>query len=75
VDLLVTDVVMPKMSGVELAQRLRLTLPELRTVFISGYSKDMHEREWGSVEGADFLQKPFASEALAAKVREVLNGR
>jgi CheY-like chemotaxis protein len=75
VDLLVTDVVMPKMSGVELAQRLRLTLPELRTVFISGYSKDMHEREWGSVEGADFLQKPFASEALAAKVRKVLDGR
>ncbi len=75
VDLLVTDVVMPKMSGVELARRARLTLPGLRTLFISGYSEDTHERKWESQAGAKFIQKPFAPDALAAKVREVLEGR
>ena len=72
VDLLVTDVVMPKLSGVELARRARLALPGLRALFISGYSEDTHEREWASLGDEDFLQKPFAPEALAAKVREVL---
>jgi two-component system, cell cycle sensor histidine kinase and response regulator CckA len=75
VDLLLTDVVMPKMSGGELARRARLTLPGLRTLFISGYSEEMRERTWESPAGAKFLQKPFAPEALAAKVREVLEGR
>ena len=75
VDLLVTDVVMPKMSGVELARRLRLTLPGLRAIFISGYSEDTHEREWVSLGSEKFLQKPFSPKALAKKVREVLEGR
>jgi two-component system, cell cycle sensor histidine kinase and response regulator CckA len=75
VDLLLTDVVMPKMSGVELAQRLRLALPGLRALFVSGYSEDTHRCAWASLEGANFLQKPFEPEALAAKVREVLDGR
>ena len=75
VDLLVTDVVMPKMGGVELASRARLTLPGLRTLFISGYSQDTHERGWASLAGEKFLQKPFSPEALAKKVREVLEGR
>ena len=74
-DLLVTDVVMPMMSGVELARRARLTLPGLRTLFISGYSEDPHERKWKSLAGEKFLQKPFSAEALARKVREVLEGR
>ncbi|MBI5084820.1 MAG: response regulator, partial [Acidobacteria bacterium] len=75
VDLLITDVVMPKMSGVELARRARLIRPGLRALFISGYSHDTHEREWESMGDAQFLQKPFAPGALAAKVREALNGR
>jgi CheY-like chemotaxis protein len=75
VGLLVTDIVRPKMSGVELARRARLALPALRTLFISGYSEDTHEREWESQAGASYLQKPFSPEALAAKVREVLEGR
>ncbi len=75
VDLLLTDIVMPKMSGVELARRLRLAVPGLRTIFISGYSEGTHEREWGALDGADFLQKPFAPQALAAKVREMLDRR
>jgi DNA-binding response OmpR family regulator len=75
VDLLVTDIVMPKMSGVELARRARVALAGLRTLFVSGYSEDTHEREWESQAGASYLQKPFSSEALAAKVREVLERR
>lgn len=75
VDLLVTDIVMPKMSGVELTRRLRTNLPGLKAVYISGYSEDKHEREWASFERANFLQKPFTPEALAAKVREVMDGR
>jgi CheY-like chemotaxis protein len=75
VDLLVTDVVMPKMSGVELARRARLALPGLRALFISGYSEETHQREWASLEDEKFLQKPFSPEALAKKVREVLEGR
>jgi len=73
VDLLVTDIVMPKMSGVELARRLQASLPGLKTIYISGYSEDTHGCEWGSLEGACLLQKPFEPEALAAKVREVLD--
>jgi CheY-like chemotaxis protein len=75
VDLLVTDVAMPKMSGVELARRLRLTLPGLRTIFISGYSEDTHAQQRKSLPGAGFLQKPFSPQDLAQKVREVLEGR
>jgi hypothetical protein len=75
VDLLLTDVVMPKMSGVELARRLRLTLPGLRTLYVSGYSQETHELEWGSLGSEKFLQKPFPPQALARKVREALAGR
>jgi PAS domain S-box-containing protein len=75
VDLLITDVVMPKMSGVELARRARLCRAGLRTLFISGYSAVTHERKWESLQEASFLQKPFSPEALAKKVREALEGR
>jgi PAS domain S-box-containing protein len=75
VDVLVTDVVMPSMSGVELARRARLVQPGLRALFISGYSEETHEREWASLGDEQILQKPFAPEALAKKVREVLERR
>ena len=73
VDMLITDVAMPKMSGVELAKRIRLTLPGLKMLFISGYSQDTHEGNWEFPSGGQFLQKPFSPDALAAKVREVLD--
>ncbi len=68
-DLLVTDLVMPGMSGDELAARLHERLPDLRVLFISGYS------EVGDAHDADrfpFLQKPFKPEALVAAVRRAL---
>ena len=72
VDLLVTDIMMPNMMGTELAKRIQLMLPGLRTLFISGYSEDTHEGKWELPADGKFLQKPFSPEVLAKKVREVL---
>jgi nitrogen-specific signal transduction histidine kinase len=72
IDLLLTDVVMPSMSGRELSQALRILRPELKIIHMSGYTDDAVLRlgiqEWG----ATFLQKPFSLAALARKVREML---
>jgi PAS domain S-box-containing protein len=73
IDLLLTDVVMPRMSGSELAQRAREIVPGLAVLYISGYPHDaiMHEGRLG--EGVELLSKPFTMQALAAKVRESLD--
>jgi two-component system cell cycle sensor histidine kinase/response regulator CckA len=69
--LLLTDIVMPGMSGVELARNLRMIKPELSVLLISGYMDDVgvsvREPSWA------YLQKPFTPEAVADKVREVLD--
>jgi CheY-like chemotaxis protein len=72
-DLLVTDIRMPHMSGFELYDELRQIRPELKTVFMSGYS----ETAYSSLEhdGATaFLQKPFGIADLATRVRSLLDG-
>lgn len=71
IDLVVTDVVMPKMSGCELATSLGAMYPEVKVLFISGYPDDAMSGE--SVEGKELLQKPFSLNALAARVRSLLN--
>ncbi|HEX2168034.1 MAG TPA: PAS domain S-box protein [Longimicrobiales bacterium] len=75
ITLLVTDVVMPGMSGSELARRLRDMKPTLRVLFTSGYTADAIERHGGFEPGTAFLEKPFTPDALARKVREVLDDR
>ncbi|MBI4957772.1 MAG: PAS domain-containing protein [Myxococcales bacterium] len=71
--LLVTDVMMPLMSGPELAGRLATVVPNLRILFVSGYADDTLT-EWGALgPGAHFIPKPFSAEALAQKVRAVLD--
>ena len=75
VDLLVTDVVMPGASGVELYRSLALTRPDLRVLYVSGYARDGVERHGIIEPGAAFLQKPFTAAALVGKVREALNAR
>jgi len=73
IDLLVTDVVMPKMSGRELSQVLGSLRPELKTIHMSGYTDDAVLRHGIHELGATFLQKPFSLGTLARKVRESLD--
>ena len=73
--ILVTDLVMPGMSGRELAEALTALRPKLRVLYISGYTDDAVVRHGILAEGLPYLQKPFSAEALAAKVREVVDGR
>ena len=71
-DLLITDVIMPGLSGKELVDRLRESRPELRYLFISGYTDKVKLQHGLSEERVDFLAKPFAAEDLARKVQEML---
>lgn len=73
IQLMVTDVVMPKMSGRELATRLAPMRPEMKTLFLSGYTDDAVLRHGILAEKMPFLQKPFKTEVLPQKVREVLD--
>ena len=73
IHLLVTDVIMPEMSGRQLADRLRDGRSELKVLFVSGYTDDAIIRHGILEPGIAFLQKPFTPEALARKVRAVLD--
>jgi two-component system cell cycle sensor histidine kinase/response regulator CckA len=74
VDLLLTDVVMPGMSGAELAEQLRQLREDLAVLYMSGYTESFVGRR--GVQGTgDFLQKPFTPEVLAQRVRQVLDER
>ncbi len=72
-DLLITDAIMPSISGIELARRIRASHPGLKVLFISGYSDQPGERDQTAAEGAAFLQKPFSADSLGRKIRQVLS--
>jgi two-component system, cell cycle sensor histidine kinase and response regulator CckA len=72
-DLLISDVIMPGMNGPELAGKLRAVRPGLRVLYVSGYTDSAISREDELGPGTLFLHKPFTTEQLAEKVREILD--
>ena len=72
IDLLITDVVMPRLGGRELAGRLTAQRPGLQVLFMSGYANDALTRQGHALDARDFLQKPFAGTQLLERVNTML---
>ena len=73
IELMVTDVIMPGMSGREVAERLQTARPKMKVLYVSGYTDNIIAERGMLAPGMAFLQKPFSPSNLAAKVREVLD--
>jgi signal transduction histidine kinase len=72
IDLLLADLVLPGMSGNQLAEEVKARQPEARVLFMTGYSRDAIGQQWPSDEGVEMLHKPLTQDALEQKVRAVL---
>ncbi len=72
--LLITDVVMPQMGGLELSRRLTALRPDLKVLYVSGYSEDDMNEQGVLSPDVEFLEKPFTPQAIARKVQEILTG-
>jgi two-component system, cell cycle sensor histidine kinase and response regulator CckA len=75
VDLVITDMVMPRMTGRELGERLKTAHPGTRVIYMSGYTDDVLVRSGALGPGMSFLQKPLRPEVLTSKVRETLDAK
>jgi two-component system, cell cycle sensor histidine kinase and response regulator CckA len=75
IDLVLTDVVMPGMSGPELGERLLRQRPNLKVMYMSGYTDEMVNRSGAPGRRIDFLQKPLRPDSLASRVREALDSQ
>jgi PAS domain S-box-containing protein len=73
IDLILSDVVMPEMNGRELAKKLQAIIPDLKRLFMSGYTANIIAHQNVLDEGVSFIEKPFSIKELAAKVRAVLD--
>lgn len=74
IHLLLTDMVMPGMRGHELAEQLCSSRPRMKVLYVSGYTDGSVAENGDLAPGSAFLEKPFSSDALARKVRQVLSG-
>ena len=74
IHILVTDMVMPIMSGKELVSRLGPLRPEMKILYMSGYTEDAIASQGNIEPGTAFLEKPFSPDALVRKIREILDG-
>ena len=72
VDLLLTDIVLPGISGLQLSQKLRASKPGLKVIYMSGYSDDVIAHHGILDNDISFIQKPFTSMVLTKKIRDVL---
>ncbi len=73
-ELLITDVIMPNMNGRVLAENIKNRIPEMKVLYVSGYTDEIIAPHGVLDSGVSFLHKPFTSKSLAQKIREVLNG-
>ena len=72
IDIIVTDVVMPGMTGPDMIKQISAEHPDIKVIFISGYAEDAFVDTYGTEREFDFLPKPFTLKQLASKVRETL---
>lgn len=73
-DLLFTDMIMPRMNGIALAEKLKQAMPRLKFLLMSGYAQDAHFHQRLVSQGVNFIAKPFTLDHLTRRVREVLQG-
>jgi len=73
INLILSDVIMPEMNGRDLVDNLHIFCPNLKSIFMSGYTSDVISNHGILEEGVNFIQKPYSFTDLAAKVREVLD--
>ena len=75
IDLVITDVVMPGMTGTELREKLEAVRPGVKVLFMSGYTSNIIHRHGVLDQGTNFIQKPFSRNDLAKKVRDAIAAR
>jgi len=73
IDLLLSDVIMPEMTGFELGEKLKEILPDMQQLFMSGYTENVIDQQGVRKEGINFLSKPFSRETLGKKIRQILD--
>ena len=72
IDLVITDVMMPRMDGPTLVDHIRAKLPTIKVIFISGYAEDTFGERLSGEKGLHFLPKPYSLKDLAAAVKEII---
>ena len=75
IHLLLTDVIMPEMNGRELCAQIADRFPQMKVIYISGYTHNVIAHHGILEQGINFIQKPFPLKSLIAKVRQVLDAR